>query len=542
MNPWMIVRRIQVLLITMIFLAACASRQKGAGTLGMPDTPVGRRFPVLARVPAGITYLGVSSRLDLLAQLARDLTRLIPIPGDMFGASRSATSLMDEQFRKGLGMSPLSPADLAQHGFAVDGSAAVFSTGVYPTFVLPVADRARVEKLLQGATRKATVTVAERRGTAYTSYKDGAGDDVVSFALYEGWLIVHLGSASREKSPAWLDQVLDARGAAAADADVRWAFDQAGDRRQLLGLVRAPALGDAIRTLIDTEGKRADQKCAALDQRAAGTLGRIAFAGALHEAHMDGLALVELSKDASQAIAGHLAAPPTAAYLAARADAGFYLSTALDLDWTSRLAREFGRNDCGSVWNALAELDLWQLSDPFEALYGKRIFSSYHAAILGARVSGRSLDLQSDAWLGVADATSLEQLLDTFVVGPFRTQRKVGTATVTRLDLSLFSIAEPIDLVPQRDVLRLASGRGMIERLLAPQQQAPGARELFSFGFRAEKFPDLAAPLRWIASKLGQSEGSADELALLLAQFKWFGASAVLTAPGIQVTGGFELR
>jgi hypothetical protein len=226
-----------------------------------------------------------------------------------------------------------------------------------------------------------------------------------------------------------------------------------------------------------------------------------------------------------------------------RKDAGFFVSTGLDLDWTSQLARELGREECGAYGEALGALELWQLSDPFAALYGRRIFSSYHLAVRGARVAGQSLDLQAVAWLGVADEGTLRQLLDVFVPGPFKSRDRVGDTEVTRLDLSFFQVAEKVELAVKEGALRVAIGAHLMERLLRGPGAASPSRELVAAGFEADRFQDLQAPLAWLAGRTGVAERDAETLARLLARFRWFGLSATLEGDaGIHVVGGFELR
>jgi hypothetical protein len=534
--------RAQLLLITMVFLSACGGAQKPKGGAAGATTPAGQRFPALGRVPARATYAGAAARLELMARLVRDLAGLAPTYSSPWSSSPGLAQEIDQRFRKSLGMSPIDPADLAQHGFAVDGSVAFFSTGVFPSFLIPVADRGRVEKLLEAATKQTTVIVAEHRGVHYTTWT-GFADLLVGYTLLDNYLLVHFGNATLEKGKtAWLDEVLDAGGGIALEADMAWALEQSGARKEVLGLLRGPAFADALRALDDHLKTRTEAGCDALDKRAAGTVGRVAFAAALADGKLDSAARVEISREAVAALGEHMAAAPDARYHAARADAGFHVSAALDLDWLSQLGRDFGKDGCGFLWASLGELELWQLSDPFAATYGKRIFNSYHAALLGARVAGQSLDLQAVAWMGVADADGLRHILDLLVVGPFKSQRRVGGQEVTRLDLSLFQVAEPIELVQQGGSLRLATGRGMTERLLQGPGAQAAARELFSLRFRAEKFTDLQAPMTWIGGKLGVSDRGVAELAKLLGRFRWFGMDAALEDAGIRVAAGFELR
>jgi hypothetical protein len=477
----------------------------------------------------------------LMARLTRDLAGLVPMGGSPFGGSQGFAQMIDQELRRSLGMSPIDPADLAQHGFAVDGSAAIFSSAVFPTFLIPVADRGRVEKLIEAATKKTTVIVAERRGIHYTTWT--SGELMLGFAVIEGYLVLHVGLAELEKGQtAWLDEVLDAGAGIAIEGDAAWAFDQAGPRKEALGVVRAAALGDALRALEDKLKTRDAKGCEAIEKATAGLVGRVAFSASLGDGKVDGAVFLEVSKAGTAAVAKHLAASPDARYLTARGAAGFHASTGLDLDWTSALAREFGKRGCGSIWALLAELELWRLSDPFAALQGKRIFSSYHAAVLETRVVGQNLDMKAVAWLGVADDAALQQVFDLFVAGPFRSSRTVAGQPVTRLDLSLLGWTEPIDFIKGAGALRVGIGAGMIERLLSGNAGPAGARELFSLRFQSDKFTDLAAPLGWLARKTGASERDAEEVARMLARFRWFALSATLEDAGIRMAGGFELR
>lgn len=492
------------------------------------------------QVPAGVTYVLAVGRIGAASQALADLV------GPLFRQTAKVGSV-DDLFRKDLGFSPLSPADLAGRGVSVEGSAAVFSTGIFPTFAIPVADRAKLEEFIGRAAAGKKVGVVERAGVSVWIVRS-EGAPTTSWAFVGDWLFVHVAAPTHEKDElAWLADIVAAgkKGGLAAEADLAWAIAQAGERVDLVGLVRPGAVADALRPIEEAEGLRGGTGCADVEARAAGALRRVALAAALAEGKVDATAFFELSPEAAAAVDAHVAAPPDGAFLSARDEAVVFLSFGVDLDWLGALGRDFGVSGCGVWFEALRDLDLAGARDPFGAVAGGgKLFTSYHLALLGLVPKGDALEVSAIAWLGLSNEAFVREQLDSMMLAPFRKRDQVKGVEVTSIDLSSLGVpglTEPIRLVLSGGALRVAYGPGALDRLLAGGG-ASGPRELASFGLRVDKLADLATALRRLMEATGQQPEAGEVVARLFSEYRWLGLRAWREGDGVRVAGGFELR
>jgi hypothetical protein len=189
-------------------------------------------YPVLRQVPGKATYMFAFARVDEGVQLIRDLLRPLGLV-----ERDAAPDNIDRMARSELGFSPLAVADLAGLGIAVDRDLVVFSTGVAPTLLVPVADAQKLGDKITQLIGREPVVITEHRGVMQTVMKDGADGFFVAWAPLGDRFAFHVGSLEVEASTTvWLNELLDAPAAALArEADLDWAFREAGARHDAHG-------------------------------------------------------------------------------------------------------------------------------------------------------------------------------------------------------------------------------------------------------------------------------------------------------------------
>jgi hypothetical protein len=508
----------------LLVVAACGPSGKNPAGPGLgKESAAAAAYPVVRRLPGNVTMFAAAARLDAAAGLLRDAIR------PFARVDRDADlGRVDEELRRMFGFSPISAADLADAGFAVDRNVAVYSTGLLPTFLVPVADAARLGERLGTLTREWRVVVSEHRGLTLTAIKDG--DLFVAWTMVDDWWLVHIGSQKLESSTTtWVNELLDTKATLAFEPDLDWAWQQAGERKAALGLVRGNLLATAVRQL-DRPDTRSPT-CDALNQRIIGGLGRAAVAATIDPGKLDAQIFAELTGAGD--LQAHTAPAPDATYLGLRGEAGLALSLGVDLPWLGGTMKDLQSWDCGILPRLVRELELDDAADPIQAMTGTRPFTSYHVAVLGGQAGFSGVDLQAVAYAHVADEGAARNLLGQLG----QAQRvKVGGTEVTQV--SIPGAVEPLEYVLGGGVMKGAMGRGLMARLLgAASKDAPaGARELVALAVRPDKIPDLVAALQLVGG------GDAEVVARLLGEFKWFQAAVASEPTGVRVTGGFELR
>lgn len=492
-----------------------------------------RLYPASLRIPGQATYVVMVARLDAATELLSDLLKPLGRVDRGFSPEYFSRAM-----RQAIGIDPLSAADLAEHGFAVDRTTALFSTGVFPTFMFPVADRARVAKLLEKITRQTTVVVAEVKGMQVTTWREG--NFQASLALTDEWLYVHISDKQVEvRAMQWMEEIAEPATPLAAEADLGWVLDRAGEaRRDVIGLVRAPALWSAFRAVDEVLGvPRKGEGCEALHARAVASLGRIAAVGALGDRKLDGEMFVELGADAAAALAGAVAAPPSRGYRALRDDAALAFSWAVDLGWLGREFGAYARADCGVLMEGIWVWRLGELRDPFERATGQKPLGSYHLALIDARFGLGGADVSAVGWFGVIDEAAVKRLLD----GGLRPRTVSGPRGLTVYEAELGPlVSDRLRWVFDAGALRMSMGRGLLEKLLDGEAAQGAAPELGAFVLRPGKIPDVANYYGVLKSAL--DEYTAEMLAFVIAEIDWMTATATLEGGGIRVVGGFQLR
>lgn len=222
--------------------AGCGGRARGHG----PDQPAApppvpaavQAYPAARWIPARPTYAVAARTVGEAQRAARDLL------GSFGGLIELDPATVSRLLRGLFAFDPLSQDGLAELGVDLDGSAALFSEGLSPTFVVhlaaPAQAQAFFDRLRAQGMRAQSVMVD---GVEVFSSALVAGMRV-SWAVADGWLWAHLGLASEpDERAAWL--VASRRpGAAAWAGHWQWAVASAGQgaRPAIVGFVDARAL------------------------------------------------------------------------------------------------------------------------------------------------------------------------------------------------------------------------------------------------------------------------------------------------------------
>jgi hypothetical protein len=482
-------------------------------------------FPVTRRIPGNATMFLATARLDHGVQLVRDLLKPLGRAEEQADPAK-----LDQLFRKEIGFSPISAADLADFGFAVDRDFAVYSTAFLPTFVLPVADAAKVNERIAKLAQGSRMVVSEHRGLNLSVIRES--DVFVGWAISGDYLFVHVGGTELEKSTTdWLNEILDAKATLATQDDLEWAWQRAEGQKEALGLARTPALFAAARAFDrpDTHSPECDQ----MNARIAGAFGRVAVSAALSEGKADARGFLELAPAAASALAAHVALPPDSAYLSIREQAGLSLGAGVDLGWFGPLVKTVRSRDCGIVPELIAESDLDDVEDPLTKELGKRALSSYHVALLGGSAGFTGVDVQAVGFFGVVDEAAVKGLVGQLGGGDAET---VSGQPATKL--SIPGSVQPLEYSFAPGVLHAAMGPGLLAKLLGntkPLSQGP-APEIFSLALRPDKLPDLLSALQLVGGH------DAEILARIIGEYRWMRAAVTSENGGVRVVAGFELR
>ena len=144
----------------MIALLAACARGTGPATAPRSTPALQASYPALAWVPADASDV-VTGRVGAVARGLRE--SVAPLVG--LAAPQGA---LDALLRRLTGLDPLSERDLATAGIAVDRTAALFSSGLWPTLALPVEDPAALTDHLQPAWPLSGVRLVEREAREAT--------------------------------------------------------------------------------------------------------------------------------------------------------------------------------------------------------------------------------------------------------------------------------------------------------------------------------------------------------------------------------------
>ncbi len=521
-----------------------------------------RAYPVLARLPAPVTYAVVTARVDDLSRALRELALAVGLVAD------AEVGDLDGELVRDFGVSPLRVNDLAQIGISVDRSAAVFSRELYPTLLLPVADVDQLDSFIQRRLPEHGVSVRRHRGhEVYTWRREVANEDpfaghdsswvhMVSWALVEDWLVLHIGGSRTARDLTWLDDVLPSSGTPRLAGHEDLAAAIATARRHLPERRRPaspahPLLPDEAGTAPARPGiigvARQRRLLAALRAAAPAELspcwlgfaddpGLLVLAADATWDGADGLVAVELTAPAARELADAVGSAPPPGFAAFRKDSGLYLGVRIGPAWLSDLA---ARSHCR----------LAAPGEGFASRLGGRALQGIALAGSDFRVdfthprNGRAV-----AYLGLSDRSFAERLLDQIPLRKSVARRR----KVHGVDVDVISIP----LVPEvawtldDHSLCVAIGDGVMQRVLAPAggkaTGAPGA-EIAAAGIAPARIADLPESLaRLGAAALGLSSDRlrsfAARAARRLGRYDYGRLRLAIDGKSLVLTGQMRLR
>jgi len=481
-------------------------------------------------VPTRAPYVWVVPRLEQLADLLGKFADALPAEV----RERVARELRQELGPELVGA--FVPGELAAAGFAVDRPLAVYSTGVFPTLLVPVADPARVEAFLRGVLRHVTVGVTEVEGHALNVYRMFRGGPMVAFAIVDGWLHVTFNSEELQTPAAWLRQSTHA--VRQPSARLTQLLAQAGPDVALAGDWDVQAFEDSAGELLGALQLDDEPSCAQFRQQARALIESASFRVRLIDKGVAGEVSVRLSPAAHAALRQHVGPDVDARVRAASQRAWARATLALDLDWLAAVAQPLRDARCGMIWRLVHELEPWSWRDPAHAFAGVTMFQSYHLALLGMSPHPAAL-----AGLALRSGGPLATVLGTLAPTLTGRTRTVAGQRVSTLDLADYGVPVEVDwLVDQQQVLA-ALGAGSIERLLRARASRPSPasrpeKPLFAVDLFPARVPDLSA----LMDTVGVPGYLSVPLVALLSRFAWLGGAVNLDQTGIRVTAGFQLR
>jgi len=448
------------------------------GPESRPRPPLEIQYPALAWVPADASYV-VTGQVKDIALTLRELLQpisMLPVPGpaEIEGALYGL-----------FGLNPLSDRDLAAAGIAIDQSVAVFSTGVWPTFAVPVEDGAALAAHLDKHWPRTGVRMREQAGVEIVSWDSAAGF-VLSYARVGDWLLMRVAAPGSEASVgAWLDAA-------------RATFTHGG----------IPAHEDLVGT-----ARRARE--------------RLAARGADVVPGMLGLARVGKIID-SAAAAGECAGVISRTVdLGYRATAGLYADLGIDLRWLDSV---FVGAGCPAPGSWLGDIT--------------RVLARFDARTVHLAIRQLSLDerkVQAAAHVGLRSRAGIErQVLDN-IPGRSLLERKttIGGQVVRVIDLGILPRIG-YQLANDRGVV--AIGSETIEQVYGGTSEAAKGILLAAMGARPERMPDMASALGVILEQMGYPAGLASRFVnQVLSRYADTGFSLTLVGRSIELRGWYEL-
>jgi hypothetical protein len=252
----------------------------------------------------------------------------------------AALADLDAAARAAFGLSPLAPDDLRQAGIRLDGSAAVFGQGGFPTAILPVADPGALGRLLDRVRPEHGAETAEHRGHQVVSWTRGAM--AASWVVLDGWLVVR--AAPARGGLAWLDQILAAPGASlGADPDLAAAARRAGQAlggpAGVIALVRFDRLAGELE---DWEGQGGPRGLPACAHSLAAVAPRLVAGARLSPDGVESWAALDLSAAAAAALRDHAGPPAPGGFYAYRARAPLAALLAVHPAWLEKVRAAAG--------------------------------------------------------------------------------------------------------------------------------------------------------------------------------------------------------
>ncbi len=418
--------------------AGCGSGARRSAAA--PVQPDGEHdYPALRWVPADVSYALVAARTADLATGLRELLRAAALLG---------APDIEAALARSLGADPLSPDDLAAAGIALDGSAALFSDGIYPTLLLPIEAPDALAEFLDARQPGHDVSVRRHHGYDLFSYRFDE-QAALRWLVMDRWLLVHV-SGPGDRELGWLDPILAVRagqGLAASaafrnararaidrlprppadDAVAGWFADQAAPVHPgLVGLIRVARLRIALGAAMAAVGDEVPAGVSAcLDGSAADAIG---FVGAeITWNGADGVFGLPLEPGAAARLSRVAAPAPPPGYRRFRDQAAISADLALNLGWLRRMRDHSG---CYLVLPMRATDRLIELLGG-PAVLGYHLAGSDFGPLLGLETAGRAA-----VHLAHSDPGFARSMLDRIPSRSlFERARRIGTTEVRAISV-----------------------------------------------------------------------------------------------------------
>lgn len=519
------------LVVTALLSTGCGSRSvRGGGGGGAGGGALEHAYPVLGRVPAGVSYAAAARR-------AGDGVIALGELAGLASMAELAASGSDQATRAAFGEA-LSGIDLAAAGLDPDASAAVFGQRGSPTAIVRVADDGRLRGFLdQHRDGDAGAGAASHRGHQIASWSLG-GWEVASVAL-DGWLIVHLVGQGGAGDLGWLDDVLaaadgaslggDALMAAAAERGAEalragGADGGAAATPDLIGMVRTGPLGRELAAQDGTPPGMAD--CAG---RAAAAAPQLVWAAEVSPGGVDAWAGLDLAPAAARDLRASIAPPPPPGYAAYRAGAAISVDWSIDL---RLLERARAALDCPGLDRPIG--------DPVLAATGFAGPRAWHVAATELDPDG--LSGAGAVHLVLTDPALIEAQLESIPARSLfeRTRRVAGQ------EVKVLSVPGLPTLVYRLDADRftLAIGDGVIGVVLGPGDRPAVAQELARLALRPPRLANLSDLLATgfdaVAGRAASAAGRA--LADRLARYDALSIAAAMDGDSVAVFARMRVR
>jgi hypothetical protein len=227
---------------------ACPGKGGGGATARMPAA-VGT-YEALRWVPKDVSYAFVGKRTADISDLLRVLAEVGGIAFDADPEEISAIS------RAKFGYDILSVESLASIGLDVERGAAIYSNGLSPTVVAPLADPAKLEAFVESMRDNGVSMQSQMSNDVEVFTIRFDGNLSVSWAVVDGWVMSRLElSIERADELDWIESSRAAAGSLGGDPDFLAALDaadqhsaaiSAGDGPPVVGVVRPGKIADAV--------------------------------------------------------------------------------------------------------------------------------------------------------------------------------------------------------------------------------------------------------------------------------------------------------
>jgi hypothetical protein len=457
------------------------------GGRGADEPAAARTYPGLARVPADATWVVAARTGGELAEVGRELLEPVAI------ANLTTVDLASDALRGALGVSPLAADELEAAGVGRGGAAIYGDPDGGITLLFAIDDRARF------------ATARAARGAAWVEVG--------------GWLAIHVGAAPDRR---WQDALAAARGTggvAGAD-DVAALIAGAAPDGTTAGPLAPSVVGRLRPAALAAVGEGAPCLAAL-----AGAVEGVSLRASLGDGAV-GVA-IELAPHAAAALAAGLGPAARPGLVAARADAAFHASVALDVSWLRDAIAGAGCSEPG-----------W-LEDPLVLALGGRAARAYHVVV--DALDPDELDGRGLAQVALRDDRAIGRALDD-IPGRSWFERDRTIAGVEVRELAAPGVPRlAYRLAP--DELLVAVGGGQMARLLAPGDPAAGPREVASLALAPPRLPALGAILALAGDALGAplDRRVADELARRLRRYAELGVRARLDGSRLTIVASRRL-